>query len=281
MENRKVFFNLNIKFLRERAKLTQQELANELEITRSKLNALESGQTTAPRPEDYLRFSDYFKMSVDTLLKVNLSKLGELKIRDLQAGNDVYLSGNNLRILAVTVDPHNRENVEYVPVKAKAGYRSGYSDPAYIAGLPRFSMPNLPSDGSFRMFPTTGDSMHPLPEGSDIICRYVTDWTALKPGALCIVILKGEQDFVFKKVTLNKEARTFQLESLNPAYAPYEVPADEVLEIWKYFSYQSQEIPSPTTDMQHISFTVNEILRQIQSMQKEKKEGGEESPTGD
>lgn len=270
MENRKVFFAPNIKFLRERAKLTQQELASALAVTRSKLNALESGQTTAPRPEDYLKFSDHFKLSVDTLLKVNLSKLGELKIRDLQAGNDVYVTGSNIRVLAVTVDEKNRENVEYVPVKAKAGYRSGYSDPDYIASLPRFSMPNLPSDGSFRMFPTTGDSMLPLPEGSDIICRYVTDWTALRPGALCIVILKGEQDFVFKKVTLKKEERTLLLESLNPVYTPYEVPLEEVLEVWKYYSYQSQEIPSPSTDIQHISFTVNEILKKIKIIQEEK-----------
>ncbi len=267
MEDLKIFFAPNLKFLRERAKLTQQELANKLEMTRSKLNALESGQTTAPRPEDYLKFSDFFKLSIDTLLKINLSKLGELKLRDLQAGNDVYITGSNIRVLAVTVDPDNRENVEYVPVKAKAGYRDGYSDPDYIASLPRFSMPNLPSDGSFRMFPTTGDSMLPLPEGSDIICRYVADWTALRPGAMCIVILKGEQDFVFKKVTVQLPGRTLLLESLNPVYEPYEVPLDEVLEIWKYHSYQSSEIPSPSSDVQHISATVNEILKQIKVLQ--------------
>ncbi|ODS82024.1 MAG: DNA-binding protein [Cytophagaceae bacterium SCN 52-12] len=269
MENHKIFFAPNLKFLRERVKLTQQELANKLEITRSKLNALESGQTTAPRPEDYLKLSDFFKLSIDTLLKVDLSKLGELKLRDLQAGNDVYITGSNIRILAVTVDANNRENVEYVPVKAKAGYRSGYSDPDYIASLPRFSMPNLPPDGSFRMFPTTGDSMLPLPEGSDIICRYVADWTALRPGALCIVILSGEQDFVFKKVTVRMPERKLLLESLNPVYDPYEVPLAEVLEIWKYHSYQSSEIPSPSSDVQHISTAVNEILRQIKVLRDE------------
>ncbi|GAA4434167.1 hypothetical protein GCM10023091_08710 [Ravibacter arvi] len=269
MEDLKVFFAPNIKFLRERARLTQQELADRLRLTRSKLNALESGQTSAPRPEDYLKYSEIFKMSIDTLLKVNLSKLGELKIRDLEAGNDVYMTGSRMRVLAVTVDAENRENVEYVPVKAKAGYRSGYADPEFIAGLPKFSMPQLPSDGSFRMFPTTGDSMLPLPEGSDVIGRYVTDWTALKPGALCIVILKGEQDFVFKKVSVKQKERLVLLESLNPLYAPYEVPVDEVLEIWKYHSYHAQEIPSPVSDVQHISVAVSEILARLKKMQPE------------
>jgi len=267
MENYKIFFPENIRFLRERAKLTQQNLAENLGMTRSKLNALESGQTTAPRPEDYLKFSDYFKLSIDTLLKVRLSTLGELKLRELQAGNDVYITGTNLRVLAVTVDPENRENVEYVPVKAKAGYRDGYADPEFIASLPKFSMPNLPPDGSYRMFPTTGDSMLPLPEGSDIICRYVADWTSLKPGALCIVVLKGEQDFVFKKVTVKQAERSLYLESLNPAYQPYEVPLEEVLEIWKYHSFHSQEIPSPISDTHHISHTVYEILNRLKILQ--------------
>lgn len=267
MENYKFYFSENIKYLRERARLTQQHLADALGMTRSKLNALESGQTTAPRPEDYLKFSEFFKLSIDSLLKVRLSTLGELKLRDLQAGNDVYITGSNLRVLAVTVNPENRENIEYVPVKAKAGYRDGYADPEYIASLPKFSMPTLPADGSFRMFPTTGDSMLPLPEGSDIICRYISDWTTLKPGALCIIVLKGEQDFVFKKVTLKLDERKLYLESLNPVYEPYEVPLEDVLEIWKYHSFHSKEIPSPISDVHHISFTVNEILTRLKTMQ--------------
>lgn len=269
MEIPKVFFALNIKFLRERAKLTQHDLAQKLSITRSKLNALESGQTSAPRPEDYLKYSDFFKFSMDTLLRVNLSKLGELKLRDLQAGNDVYLTGSHIRVLAVTVDAQNRENMEYVPIKAKAGYRSGYADPDYIASLPRFSMPNLPADGTFRMFPTIGDSMLPIPEGAEIICRYAADWTSIKPETLCIVILKGEQEFVFKKVSVQSNERTLLLQSLNPVYTPYAVPMDEVLEIWKYYSYQSRALPAETNDVQHITSAVNEILRQIKKMQSE------------
>ncbi|WP_342089298.1 hypothetical protein [Dyadobacter sp. OTU695] len=45
-------------------------------MTRSKLNALESGQTAAPKPEDHLKYSDDFKVSVDTLMRVELARLG-------------------------------------------------------------------------------------------------------------------------------------------------------------------------------------------------------------
>ncbi|WP_228098717.1 helix-turn-helix domain-containing protein [Pedobacter sp. MC2016-24] len=144
MENRKIFFAANVKFLRNRKKISQEELALQLNITRAKLAAIELGETKSPQPEDYLNVSEYFKISVDALLKIDLSKLGELKVRELEAGNDVYMAGGNIRVLAITVNKQNVENVEYVPVKAKAGYKAGYSDPEFIATLPKYSFPDLP-----------------------------------------------------------------------------------------------------------------------------------------
>ncbi|TDE18082.1 XRE family transcriptional regulator [Dyadobacter psychrotolerans] len=243
MNSQRIFFSGNIKFLRERKNLSQETLAEKLGLTRSKLNALENGHTKAPQPDDYLNYSMYFKISVDNLLKVDLSKLSELKLRDLEAGNDVYMTGSNIRILAITVDKGNKENVEYVPVKAKAGYRSGYADPQYLAKLPKFSMPNLPRDKTYRIFPTEGDSMLPIPEDSDITCMFVQDWKSIKPQTPCIVVLSGEKDFVFKQVTVNDDA-TILLSSYNCIYDPYTVSAEEVLEIWEFYSFQSKEIPN-------------------------------------
>lgn len=242
--------------------MTQQELAKELGMSRSKLNCIEIGQTKSPSIEDMLKFSSFFKMSIDTLIRIDLSKLGELRIRDLEAGNDVYIKGGNLRVLAITVDSDNNENVEYVPIKAKAGYRSGFNDPEYIASLPRFSLPNLPKQGTFRIFPTVGDSMLPIPEGSEVTGQYVEDWEGIKPKTPCIVILKNNQDFVFKMVTL-QEDRSFLLESLNPVYKPYEVGVGEVLEIWKFHSFSSKEFPGPISDldvlMKELQFLKEEI----------------------
>lgn len=268
MTNPKLFFHSNIRFLRERKRLTQDDFSQRLGLTRVKLAALESGRTENPTAGDLIKFSEVFKMSIDSLFKVDLSRLSEFKLRELEAGSDVYMTGSNIRILAISTDRANKENVEYVPIKAKAGYRSGHNDPDFIAGLPKFSMPNLPGNGTFRMFPTTGDSMLPLPEGADVICQFAEDWTALKAGTLCIVILRGEQDFVFKRVTIDSENRSLYLESLNPVYQPYQVPVSEVLEIWKYYSYQSRQIPEPVSEVQHIASTVNEILKRMKVIEK-------------
>ncbi|HEV7348019.1 XRE family transcriptional regulator [Telluribacter sp.] len=265
MKPQKVFFGANIKFLRERRKLSQEALAEQLGLTRSKLNALENGQTKAPQPEDYLKFSDFFKISVDSLLKIDLSRLSELKLRELEAGNDVYMTGSQIRVLAITVDKENRENVEYVPVKAKAGYRSGYADPEYLAALPRFSLPNLPQGHTYRMFPITGDSMLPIPEGSDVVGQYVEDWKSIRPGTPCILILKGDQDFVFKEVTVQPDGGLL-LRSYNMLYEPYTVRAEEVLEIWKFHSYQSREIPSAESNMEQLLKLMTLVGREIREM---------------
>lgn len=257
-EIQKIFWADNVKFLRQRKKMSQETLAVALEISRSKLNAHEGGHTVNPPVEDLFRFSQYFKISIDSLLRINISKLGELKLRELEAGNDVFMGGTNIRVLAITVDKNNKENVEYVPVKAKAGYKAGYSDPEFIATLPKFSFPDLPRNGTFRMFPTIGDSMLPIPEGSDILAKYVQDWTALKPGTLCIVIFNGEQDFVFKKVTL-QEGDEIRLESLNAAYKPYTEPTSNILEIWQFERFVSKQIPEKATDLQELKSMILEL----------------------
>ncbi|HVI49277.1 MAG TPA: LexA family transcriptional regulator [Chitinophaga sp.] len=265
MKPAKIFFHSNIRFLRERKQLSQEEVARLIGITRIKLQALESGRTANPSAVDFIKFSEYFKISIDALLKVDLARLGEMKLRELEAGNDVYMMGGKLRVLAITVDRDNKENVEYVPVKAKAGYVRGYNDPEFIAGLPKFNMPNLPKQGTFRMFPITGDSMLPVPDGSDVLAKFVEDWKALKPGTPCIVILNGINDFVFKLVTVSED-RTVLLESLNSSYKPYTVEVSDVLEIWQFYGYHSKQMPKATTDMQQLSENIGQILEEVRAL---------------
>lgn len=262
MSEPKIFFHSNIRFLRERKKLSQENFAHSIGLKRITLQALESGRTKNPTAIDLLKFSEQFKMSIDTLMKVDISRLGELKLRELEAGNDVYISGSQLRVLAITVDKTNRENIEYVPVKAKAGYAKGFHDPDFIAALPKFNLPNAPK-GTLRMFPISGDSMLPIPDGSDVIGRYVEDWKNIKAKTPCIIILNGENDFVFKLVTVSQD-RTVLLESLNPNYKPYAVDAKSVLEVWQFYSYQAKEMPEPMTDIQELKAMMLDLKKEIQ-----------------
>ena len=262
-EAQKIFFGSNLKFLRNRRKQSQSDLAEILGVTRSKLALIEDGHTKSMEPLFQVVVSEYFKISIDSLLKLDLSKLGELKLRELEAGNDVYIKGGNLRVLAISVDKRNNEQTEYVPIKAKAGYADGgYSDPEYIAELPKYSLPHIPKEGTFRIFPIVGDSMLPIPDGSDITGQFVEDWSTLKSGTPAIIILKGQQDFVFKLVSL-QEGGYLYLESLNKNYHPYTVHLEDVLEVWKFHAYTSREMPEAESDLGAVIREIRELKEQL------------------
>ncbi|MNJ95313.1 Helix-turn-helix domain protein [compost metagenome] len=265
----KIFFCSNLKFLRKRQKMSQAELAEILGVTRSKLALIEDGHTKSMEPELQISISEYFKIAVDSLLKIDLAKVGELKLRDLQAGNDVYIKGGNLRVLAISVDSTNTEQTEYVTIKAKAGYSDGgYADPEYISELPKYKLPHIPAQGTFRIFPISGDSMLPIPDGSDITGQFVEDWSILRPGTPAIVVLRGQQDFVFKKLTFHDDG-TVLLESLNTAYSPYTLEAENVLEVWKFYAYTSKEMPDAGTDLESILREIRDLKSVI--IKKERK----------
>lgn len=261
MEAAKVFFNSNIRFLRQKKKLSQDRLAQLLSFTRSKYTALENGKTSNPTLVDLIAIAEYFRVPLDTLLKEDLSKWREFDLRKLEIGTHEHVNGKNMRVLSITVDSNNKENLEYVPVKAKAGYAAGYADPEFLAALPKFTLPNLPREGTYRMFPTTGDSMLPIPERSDVIAKYVQDWMGIKPYTLCIVILKGEQDFVFKQVKVLDDG--LLLQSLNTSYEPYTVHFSEVLEVWQYLKHQTDMVPPMETDLQEIKRMLRDMQQRL------------------
>lgn len=258
-KNQKIYFKENLKYLRERKKLSQDSIATLLGYSRAKIAALESGHTKAPQPADYITLSAYFKISIDSLLKVNLCHLTELQLRELEAGNDVYTMGSKIRVLAISVDKENRENAEFIPIKAKAGYRSGYNNPEYIGSLPKFNIPVLPRNGTFRTFPISGASML-LPANSFITGKFMENWKEMKPETPCILILKGEADFVYKMVTLTADG-TFVLRSLNKEFQTYTLALDEVLEVWQFYMFHTTSFHQPVTDLDEMKDMLLQLLQ--------------------
>ncbi|NMC37307.1 MAG: helix-turn-helix domain-containing protein [Bacteroidales bacterium] len=253
-----MYFTSNIKFLRKRRGRTQDEVAAALNLKRSTLSGYENG-VAQPGIEILVSFSGYFNMSIDTLLKIDMTKLSESQLGELERGYDAYIKGSNLRVLATTVNSENRENIELVAEKAKAGYTTGYADPEYIGELPVFRLPFLSDKRKYRTFQLKGDSMLPIPDGSWVTGEYVQDWSELISGKAYVVFTIND-GIVFKIVEnrLMTDGRLV-LYSLNPVYEPYEVHINEVKEIWKFVNYISDELPEPV-------LPEKQIIRSIASM---------------
>lgn len=265
-----MYLSENIKFLRKRRRLTQADLAEALGTKRSSINNYENG-TAVPPAGVLISLSDLFHLSVDTLLRINLSSLRESQMYVIEHGSDVFVRGNEVRVLATTVDSGNRENIEIVSIKAKAGYTTGYFDPEYIAGLPGFQLPILSKEKKYRAFQVSGDSMLPIRDKSWVVGEYVQDLLTVKDGQICIVLTLNE-GIVIKKIRNElKEKGSLKMISLNPEYAPYDLSVNEIREVWKYVLYMTDVIPEPA-DNQQLFNSLQEIKQEIAVIRKKMKE---------
>lgn len=260
-----MYISSNLRFLRKRKSLTQDDLAKLLQLKRSTLNGYENG-ISRPSIEGLIQLSDFFGISIDSLIRIDFEKLTEFNLRQLENGSDQFQRGSNLRILSSTVDSRNSENIEMVPEKAKAGYTTGFADPEFIQELPRYQLPFLSRNKKFRSFQIVGDSMLPIPEGAWISGEFVQDWTNLKSGTACIILTIN--DGIVFKILKKSESDTegFIAHSLNPDYPPYLIRMVDIREIWKFNHYISSLIPENQGTESEILQSIREIRQEIKKL---------------
>lgn len=233
--NMSIYFSQNLQYLRKMLpnKVSQETLAEELEMKKPTLGSYESGRAE-PKYADLLKFANYYEVNVGDLLTKDLSQ------DPMRGKQNVF---NSFRILTSTVNAANEENIEYVPLKATAGYVAGYGDLEFIEKLPVFQVPFLPNNKKYRVFPIQGDSMLPLKEGSLVFAEYIEDWWNIKNGTVCIVVTKDEGIVLKRVYNYLTEKKLMVLKSNNERYAPYAVMGEDIKEMWKFAGYYSGEFP--------------------------------------
>jgi len=249
----------NIRFLRKKAGLTQAELADKLGIKRAMISTYEEARSE-PKLITLQHIAKFFGYNIHQLVEENIDS-------STQVSADT--SGQHLRILPVAIDPRDKtERITLIPEKASAGYTTGYSDAEFVQSLPHFNLPfaEVSQPKSYRVFQTKGDSMLPIEEGDYLICEYVTDWNDIKDLSCYVVVTKNE-GVVYKRV-INKLESTGELllQSDNPAYDPYTIKGDDILEIWKSLGYTSFKLPDGKQqffNLQAVADSLNELKHEI------------------
>ncbi len=217
----KIFSNL--KYLRLQRGLSQEQLADQLGITRSRLGAYEENRNE-PSIDLLIFISDFFHIAVDALVRGDLSKTtldGIMKI------------GKNRMLFPVLIDNDGKDMVEVIPLKASAGYLKSYADPVYMEALPRMKLPFLPT-GKHRAFPITGDSMPPIQEGSFVIGKYIEKLDEIKNGNTYVIVTKDDGISYKRLFNLNSKKGIIECHSDNKMYQPYQVNFTDVVELWEY-----------------------------------------------
>src|SRR5918994_7535704 len=207
--------NQNLKYLRKLRGWTQEEFANKLRIKRSLLGAYEE-ERAEPRIDVLEVVCDIFKLTLDEILR-----------KDLSDNKSNYMARRRAMKLAA-----GRPDIPFVPVKAAAGYLAGYADPEFVDELNTFTLPML-APGNYRAFEIVGDSMLPTPSGSVIVGEKIEKLEDVKSNNTYVVVSKTD-GIVYKRMLKNNRVKNkYTLVSDNPAYQPYTVSAEDIVEVWQ------------------------------------------------
>lgn len=244
--------NLNLKYLRKLRSWTQQEMADKLGIKRSLLGAYEE-QRAEPRTVVLERLSDLFHISIDDLLR-----------------NDMSSREGNYQERRRQLKSEPRQVIEFVPVKAAAGYMTGYNDEEFIEELNTFTLPML-GPGHYRAFEIAGDSMLPVTSGSIIVGHKVDGWEDIHHNQSYIVLTQ-QQGVVFKRVMKNNRNKNkITLVSDNPQFEPYHVQLEDVRELWQTDAVIAKIDPHQRMNVNNLADMVNHLQNQVSVLKKKLK----------
>jgi DNA-binding XRE family transcriptional regulator len=241
----------NFKYLRKLRGWTQEDFANKLNIKRSLVGAYEE-ERAEPRLEVIETVCSMFKLSMEDVFLKDLSESGES-----------YLAKRRRLKMA-----SEKANIQFVPVKAAAGYLAGYNDPEFVDELNTFTLPMMAS-GNYRAFEIIGDSMLPTPSGSVIVGEKIEGLESIKSNQAYIVV-SSKDGIVYKRIQKAPKAKaTLTLVSDNPNYPPYTVDAGDIAEIWQAQMIISRPPEKPIWDVDQLSNVVNSLQQQVTSLKKQ------------
>ena len=241
----------NLKYLRKLRGWTQEEFSNKLKIKRSLLGAYEE-ERAEPRIEVLEIVSSIFKLSLDELLLQDVSNA---------KGSTYMEKRRNLKMSVATSE------IQFVPIKAAAGYLAGYADPEFIDELNTFTLPML-SVGNYRAFEIVGDSMLPTQSGSVIVGEKIEGIDDVKNSNTYIIVSRSE-GIVYKRVLKsNRSKNKVTLVSDNPLYEPYQVNTDEIVELWQAQMIISKANVQQRWDVNQLANLVNNLQEQVSTLKK-------------
>lgn len=248
--------NKNIRHLRRLRKLTQEQFAEDLGITRSRVSSYEEGRSEPPI-DALIQFSNYFSLPIDVLIKNDLTYATDTSFIEI---------GNQRVLFPITIDKDDENMIEIIPTEASAGYLLGYDDPEYIEQLQRIKLPFLPS-GKHRAFPIKGDSMHPMKDGSFVVAKFVESTRDIRDGVSYIVVTKND-GMTYKRVYNKiKEERSLLLVPDNRNYQSYLVPITEVVELWEFTcSINTQEYDEKDLKISSIANMLTQLGVELKSL---------------
>lgn len=296
------YFHQNARVLRSITGKNQAEMGASIGFGRSSWGNYETG-VSQPSLEDTFRIAQYFGITVGQLLEVDLSKNVNLIAKKRWSKKEDFVNPNvnpsvNPKVdfkqlehqkfivsepdqelvkhrmpQVITVDTMGNENVVFVPVRARAGYLNGYSDPKFMEKLPAYRLPGL-NMGTFRLFEVQGESMYPTFHSGDIVIgSFVEQLRDVRDDRIYVVMTK--HDGVVVKRALNRIEKDGKLILKSDNYKDRDqypalvVNPQDILEVWYATGFISRQMRPPAEtynrviDLEGRLTLVEELLKQL------------------
>jgi len=221
-----------LKTLRQKTNLNQQEVADKIGKSRSRIAIYET-QSQVQIPSDVLqKLAQIYNTTPEYILYGTVQQAPATNGSAHPATANARVTGGDMRILVVTTDRAGEENAAFVPIKARAGYLVGYGDPEFIQTLPTYSIPGF-SEGTYRVFEVEGDSMlETLRPGDLVVTQFVENWRNLKNDKVYVIV--SVDGLIIKRLhNLIDKSGGVVIVSDNPQFIPDFLHADQILEIWE------------------------------------------------
>ncbi len=230
-----------IKALRLEKGLSQEEFGAPVDLSRSAVSQIESGQMY-PSLESIDKIVKYYSTSWDNLV-------GHAKGK-----RSAEMTIAPVRTLVTTVDKTGRDNIVLVPIKAQAGYLQGAQQPEYIEHLPTFWLPGL-NHGTYRAFEVSGYSM--LADrtgffpGDIVVGEYVEKLEDIRDGFVYILVNNAQDvDNIVLKRCLNYLDKggviICKSDNKDPQYPTFPLPVENIKEVWKFKIKLTRQAPEPS-----------------------------------
>lgn len=229
----------HIRALRLEKRLSQEEFGVPVDLSRSAISQIESGQIY-PSLETIDKIVQHYSTTWDYL-----------------TGNANHVKASfqtEVRNVIATVDNTGKDNIVLVPVKAQAGYLVGAQQREYIESLPAFWLPGL-GPGTYRAFEVSGYSM--LVErqgffpGDVVIAELVEQVEDIKDSFVYVLVNNAyEMDNIVLKRCLNYFDKggliICKSDNKDPQYPTFPLPVENIKEVWKFRMKLTRQATEPS-----------------------------------
>lgn len=258
MEN---LFAKNLIALREKKGETQVETASALNLSRSTYANYES-ELSLPKIDVLGKITGHFGVTVDMLLFSDLTNVhlntgdkAPKKVQSVQpiVQPSVHLKGKKEANApgihqgmpaVVTVDTSGRDNVVFVPVKARAGYLLGYGDGDYISTLPAYSIPGL-HGATYRAFEVDGHSMFNTLHDHDVVIAKWATSADFRDDRVFVIVTKTDGMLVKRCIFRDGKIIAKSDNNHKGEYPTIVLELAEVAEIWYVVQRWTRQLSQP------------------------------------